>query len=82
MPKRVLVACYDANGIPTLYPAVVSATGEQVKSGEHYRSAERQAWEKDYELPDGTVVCIDKQDAKYSYLEDKFDEFFSPTNLA
>jgi hypothetical protein len=81
-PRRVLVACRDASGIPTLYPAVVPATSEQVIDAEHYRSAERQARDDGYELPDGPVICIDTEDAKHGGFEAQFDDFFDTDTKA
>jgi hypothetical protein len=81
-PRRVLVSCRNANGIPTLYPAVVPATPEQVIDAEHYRSAERQARDDGYELPDGPVICIDTEDAKQGGFEAQFDDFFDTDTKA
>jgi hypothetical protein len=80
--RRVLVACRDADGIPTLYPAVVAATDEQVTEEEHYRSAQKQTREHGYELPNGETICIDAQDAAHGGFENEFSGFFSPTDLA
>lgn len=81
-PRRILVACRDANGIPTLHPVVVSATDTEVEQGQHYRSAEKQARSHGFELPSGPVVSIDTSDAKTGGFEAQFDDFFDPETKA
>lgn len=71
--RRVLVACRDANGVSCLYPAVVYATDGEVEEGYHYKVAERQAREDGYEVPSGTQVCIDEQDAEFTGQTSLFD---------
>ena len=78
-PRRFLVACYDKDSIPTLYPAVVSATDEQTAIGEHYHSAQKQARERGYKLPNSETICIDAQDAAHGGFENKFIDLFSTT---
>jgi hypothetical protein len=81
-PRRVLVACRDASGAPTLYPAVVPATPEQMSEAQHYRSAERQARDDGYELPGGPVICIDAKDAKHGGFQARFHDFFDMETTA
>jgi hypothetical protein len=79
-PRRVLVACRDADGIPALYPALVAATDEEVAEEGHYRSAQKQTREHGYELPNGETICIDAKDAAHGGFEDEFSEFFATTD--
>lgn len=73
---RVIVCCYNEEGIPTLYPAKVSATDEDVQEGQHYAKAVREASEEGYELPEGHIVCIDRKNARDTGLVFLFQELY------
>lgn len=75
-PRRILVACRDANGIPTLYPTTVAATNREVEDGQHYPMAQRAARDAGYELPNGQIICVDTEDAEQTGFLELFGEFF------
>jgi len=56
---KVVVACYDANGIPVLRAVRVECTGAEYADGEHYLAAEDWAMNCGYEAP---MVFFDEAD--------------------
>lgn len=56
---KVLVACCNAAGEPTLYPVLVHCALEQYDNGDHYEAAKEEAGFHGYEM---VVLAIDEND--------------------
>jgi hypothetical protein len=50
-PRKIIIACRDANGSPDMFLTIVNATNIECENGEHYDRAEKIAEEQGYEGP-------------------------------